>query len=64
MAMTIVQELCTVCGDCMPVCPTGAVQKKKGTYVIDAATCTECEGEFDDPQCIMECAVDDCIVPI
>lgn len=64
MAMYIVKEECTSCGDCQPVCPTGAVLKKKGTYVIDAAVCTECEGEFDDPQCVKECPVPDCILPL
>lgn len=63
MSLQIDQDLCTACGDCMPVCPMGAVLKKKGTYVIDADTCTECDGEFDEPQCMMECAVDDCIIP-
>ena len=27
MAMFIVSDLCTSCGDCEPVCPTGAIQK-------------------------------------
>lgn len=62
MALKIVEEECTACGDCMPVCPTGAIQKKKGLYKIDPAVCTECEGEFDEPQCQMECEVSGCIV--
>jgi len=47
----------------MPVCPMGAVLKKKGTYVIDADACTECEGEFDVPQCEDVCPVPNCIIP-
>ena len=62
MALQIIQDECTACGDCMPVCPMGAVLKKKGTYVIDPDTCTECEGEFDFPQCEEVCEVDGCIV--
>jgi ferredoxin len=64
MAMTIVQEECTSCGDCVPVCPTGAIQKKKGLYKIDPEVCTECEGGFDEPQCVMECEVAGCIVAV
>lgn len=63
MAMVIVEEECTACGDCMPVCPMGAVLKKKGLYIIDQEACTECEGEFDVPQCEAVCAVDGCILP-
>jgi len=63
MAMTIVAEECTSCGDCMPVCPTGAIQKKKGLYKIDPAVCTECEGEFDAPQCESACPIDNCVIP-
>jgi ferredoxin len=40
----------------------GAVLKKKGTFVIDADACTECEGEFDVPQCEDVCPVPDCII--
>jgi ferredoxin len=64
MAMTIVSEECTSCGDCQPVCPTGALMKKKGTFIIDAGACTECEGEFDEPQCVVACTIDNCIVPL
>ncbi len=64
MAMTIVVDECTSCGDCQPVCPTGALLKKKGTFVIDAGTCTECEGEFDEPQCIANCPIEGAIIPV
>lgn len=63
MAMTIVAEECTSCGDCLPVCPMGAVLKKKGTFIIDLDACTECEGEFDEPQCEAVCPVPNCIIP-
>ncbi|MGE0081163.1 MAG: 4Fe-4S dicluster domain-containing protein [Thiohalomonadaceae bacterium] len=64
MAMTILAEECTSCGDCLPVCPTGALMKKKGSFVIDPAVCTECEGEFDEPQCVEACPIDGCILPL
>jgi ferredoxin len=62
MAMKIVADLCTACGDCEPVCPTKAIKPKKGIFFIDAATCTECEGEHDAPQCASVCMEDGCIV--
>ena len=34
-----------------------------GIFVIDPNKCTECEGHFDDPQCVAVCPVDGCIVP-
>lgn len=63
MALQIVRELCTACGDCEPVCPTQSISPFKGVYRIEASTCTECEGEHEDPQCLDVCMEDDCIVP-
>ena len=64
MALKIVADLCTACGDCEPECPMASIKTKKGTYVINADTCTECEGEFDKPQCVKVCPIDDCILPL
>lgn len=55
MAMKIDPEICTTCGDCKPVCPTGAVLRTKGVYSIDASLCTECDG---DPECVAVCSAD------
>lgn len=63
MAMQILKSACTACGDCMTVCPTNSITPFKGIYKIDAATCTECEGDFDMPQCVNACMEDNCIVP-
>ena len=63
MALQIVRDICTACGDCEPVCPTNSIKPFKGVYAIDTDTCTECEGEFDVPQCLDVCMEDDCIVP-
>lgn len=63
MALQIQLDLCTACGDCEPLCPTSSIAPAKGVYRIDTATCTECEGEFDLPQCVDACMQDDCIVP-
>ena len=42
MALKIDPNLCTSCGDCEPDCPTESIKPKKGVYVINADTCTEC----------------------
>lgn len=63
MALQIVAELCTACGDCEPVCPTDSIVPHKGLYKIIADTCTECDGEHDSPQCLEVCMEDDCIIP-
>ncbi len=63
MALTIVKDICTACGDCEPVCPTTSITSWKGVYKIDPETCTECEGEFDVAQCLDACMEDDCILP-
>ncbi|MCB1916276.1 MAG: 4Fe-4S binding protein [Rhodocyclaceae bacterium] len=55
MALTIVQAECTSCGDCKPVCPTQSITDKGGIFKIDPDTCTECDGEFDEPQCLSVC---------
>lgn len=62
MAMTIDSSLCTACGECETNCPTGAIKAGKGTYIIDPATCTECEGVARDPKCLMDC-LSDAIAP-
>ncbi|MBK1694062.1 ferredoxin [Chromatium weissei] len=66
MAMKIMRELCTACGDCEPVCPTQSIKPFKGVYKIDANTCSECEGEGEagSPQCADACMEDGCIVPV
>ena len=62
MAMKIVADLCTSCGDCEPECPTDSIKPRKGVYVIKADTCTECEGDYDKPKCVDVCPIDDCII--
>ncbi len=64
MALKIVKSLCTACGDCEPLCPTKSIKPFKGVYAIDAATCTECEGEHDLPKCQEVCMEEGCIIAI
>lgn len=55
MAMKIIADECTACGDCEPVCPSASIKVKSGMYRIDANTCTECEDAADSPQCVAVC---------
>ena len=55
MAMFIDPDSCTACDDCRPICPTKAIKKGKVFYTIEAAICTECEGENDSPMCVNVC---------
>jgi ferredoxin len=56
MALTITDE-CISCGACESECPTESITDDD-IYVIDANTCVECVGHFDDPQCVEVCPVE------
>ncbi len=58
----LINEDCTACDACVPVCPNTAITAGNPIYVIDAAKCTECVGAHDTPQCMDVCPAD-CIVP-
>jgi len=61
MALKIIEE-CIACGACVPECPTDSISEGDGVlYVIDAATCVECVGHHDSPQCVAVCPVE-CIL--
>jgi len=57
MAMKITEE-CISCGACVPECPTESISEAEPIYVINADTCVECEGHFDEPQCLSVCPVE------
>lgn len=61
MAMYISSDECISCGDCAPVCPTGAISEGKIVFQIDPDVCTECEDDFDEPQCVEICEIPGCI---
>ncbi len=61
MALTI-NDNCTACDACKPVCPSEAISVGDPIYVIDPFKCTECVGAEDEPQCRLVCPVSDCIV--
>ena len=58
----IINDACTACDACKPVCPNEAIAVGDPIYVIDALKCTECVGAEDEPQCRLVCPVSDCIV--
>jgi len=58
----LINDDCTACDACKPVCPNEAIAAGSPIYVIDPDKCTECVGAHDDPQCIDVCPAD-CIVP-
>ena len=60
MALMITED-CIACGTCEPECPNEAISEGDEQFHIDAAKCTECEGQ-DGPACVEVCSVD-CIVP-
>ena len=57
MAMKINDD-CISCGACLPECPTESITESDVIYVINADTCVECEGHFDEPQCVSVCPVE------
>ena len=58
----MIQEDCTACDACRPVCPNEAIARGDPMYTIDPARCTECVGAEDEPQCKLVCPAD-CIFP-
>jgi ferredoxin len=58
----MINENCTACDACKPVCPNEAIAVGDPVYTIDPLKCTECVGAEDEPQCKLVCPAD-CIVP-
>ena len=61
MALRIVDG-CTNCWACEPLCHSAAIRPAKPHFMIEAEACTECLGEYDDPQCASICPVEGAIV--
>ena len=57
----LINDDCTGCDACRPVCPNEAISAGDLIYVIDPNRCTECVGAEDEPQCLLVCPAD-CIV--
>jgi ferredoxin len=61
MALTI-EEPCVNCFACMEVCPSEAIYEAKPHFLIDAKKCTECDGDYSDPQCASICPIEEAIL--
>jgi len=61
MALKII-EGCVNCWACAPLCPSDAIFSSKPHFLIDAAKCTECDGDFAEPQCAGICPIEGVIL--
>ncbi|MEA5536080.1 helix-turn-helix domain-containing protein [Crocosphaera sp. XPORK-15E] len=56
MSYTI-SDSCSICESCQIKCPTGAIKIDDGEYWIDQKLCNNCEGYYEEPQCIVQCPI-------
>lgn len=61
MAFAIV-ESCVRCWACQPLCPSLAIREAVPYFQIDAKKCTECVGDYAEPQCASICPIEGAIV--
>ncbi len=61
MSLKIV-EPCVNCYACLEVCPSEAIVEAKPHFLIEAKKCTECEGDFAEPQCASICPIEEAIL--
>jgi len=61
MSFSIV-ESCVNCWACEDVCPSNAIFEATPHFLIDSKKCTECEGDYADPQCASICPIEGAIL--
>lgn len=63
MTLSIVDS-CVSCWACVDVCPSNAIylSDEERHFMIDAKKCTECEGDYADPQCASICPIEETIL--
>lgn len=61
MSLSIV-ESCVNCFACFDVCPSDAIFQSSPHFKIDAKKCTECEGDYAQPQCASICPIEEAIL--
>jgi ferredoxin len=61
MALKIINT-CVNCFACEPLCPSQAIYKAEAHFLINPKKCTECHGDFDDPQCATICPIEGAIL--
>ena len=62
MALEIV-ESCVNCWACYDVCPSNAIYQSEEAkhFRISKKKCTECDGDYAQPQCASICPIEDTI---
>ncbi|WP_276784408.1 4Fe-4S dicluster domain-containing protein [Thalassolituus oleivorans] len=62
MALSIASS-CVNCWACMDVCPSNAIYQSEaaGHFSISSKKCTECDGDYAQPQCASICPIEDTI---
>ncbi len=53
---------CVSCTACALVCPNDAIIEDTPHFLIDSSLCTECAGDFNEPQCASICPIEGAIV--
>jgi ferredoxin len=61
MSLKII-ETCVNCWACQPLCPSQAIYPAKPHFLIEAKKCSECEGDYAEPQCASICPIEGAIV--
>jgi Fe-S-cluster-containing hydrogenase component 2 len=61
MAFKII-ESCVNCYACEPLCPSDAIVAANPHFLIEAKKCTECDGEYAEPQCASICPIEGAIL--
>ena len=55
-------ESCVNCWACQALCPSSAIEAASPHFIIRSALCTECDGDFADPQCASICPIEGAII--
>ncbi|WP_428241813.1 4Fe-4S dicluster domain-containing protein [Gynuella sp.] len=61
MALSII-ESCVNCWACVDVCPSNAISMAETHFKISPKKCTECDGDYADPQCASICPIEGAIL--
>ena len=62
MAYFITDE-CISCTACVSECPNDAIFENDDLrYEINSELCTECVGQYEEPQCMSVCPIEDVVI--